>query len=78
MSRMSASSMMFPRAKGTPSPQHSAAPMPARVVVKIPKGGELHVKHVDNGVIASVRDKNWNTTQEVFADCPESLSIEKS
>lgn len=75
---MTASAMATPRSKGAVSPQHSAAPMPAKVVVSIPKGGELHVKHVDNGVIASVRDKNWNTTQEVFASCPEDLSIKKS
>jgi hypothetical protein len=64
-------------AMGKPSSEMSAnaASQAKRVDVKVPKGGEMHIRHLDNGVMVSSRDANYNRVQEVFAETPEQLNI---
>lgn len=46
--------------------------------IHVPQGGEVHIRRVANGVVASARDSNYNTVLEVFADSPEALSLTTS
>lgn len=38
-----------------------------RVAVRIPPGGEARVRHIDNGVVVTTHDANYNQTGEVHA-----------
>jgi len=43
-----------------------------RVAVRVPPGGEARVRHIDNGVVVTTHDANYNQVGEVHApsaDC---------
>ena len=53
-------------------PANPAAGAP--VDVKIPDGGSVHVRKIDNGVVATIHDRNYNS-REVHAPSAGHLRI---
>lgn len=66
MPRMGANRAM-PAAKGNSKVVSST--------VMVPKGHDLHVRKIDNGHIAVVRDKNYNTVSETFVKDTSAIKI---
>ena len=82
MSRMTPADMMRratqsqPQAAPAPVPQAKGhQPQPGNAV-RVPKGGEVHVRKIDNGHIAVVRDSSYNTVSETFMNDPGQLRLE--
>ena len=73
MARFTAKQMMQPRKKGQP-----AAPAPAtpKVTVRVPPGGEASMRRINNGMVVTTRDANWNRGDEVFVADPSQLNLE--
>lgn len=87
MAQRSAKEMSTPRVVpvGSHSDQkpvvnnQTAASSGARVPVAIPSGGEMHVRSLKGGgVLASVRDSNYNTVSETYAEDPTAIDISTS
>ena len=80
MARMTSASMLLPK-KGPvvqPTPRAVVAAPPRQTVapvLKVPQGGEVTVRPIDNGFIASSRDKNWNKGSEVFVSDISQLKL---
>lgn len=72
MSRFTAAQMVQARKKGS---KPAAAPT-GKVAVKVPAGGRVNIRRIDNGVVAEVTDSNWNRVTEVFASDAGSLNLE--
>ena len=69
MTRYSAQDMLKPKTAGKAAAQPVKAPSaPAgQQTVKVPAGGQVTIRKVANGVVASVTDSNWRNTSEVIA-----------
>lgn len=77
MSRFTAAQMVQARKKGTKPAQANAAPATGKVVVvKVPAGGRVNIRHIDNGVVAEVTDSKWNRVGEHFAADASSINLE--
>ena len=72
MSRFTAAQMTQARKKGS----KPAAAQTGKVAVKVPAGGRVNIRRIDNGVVAEVTDSNWNRVTEVFASDAGSLNLE--
>lgn len=57
-------------------PGAAAAPVaaPKKTVVKVPAGGEASVRKIDNGLVVTTGDANWNRHGEVFV--PEGSQLD--
>lgn len=82
MSRMTSGNMTGRvQPVGTNMPKRSATPtMPSaggkKSTIAVPKGGEVHVRKIDNGHIAVVRDSNYNTVSETYVADTGQLRLE--
>lgn len=76
MSRFTAAQMAQARKKGTKPAQANAASAAGKVAVKVPTGGRVNIRRIDNGVVAEVTDSKWNRVTEVFASDAGSLNLE--
>ncbi|WGH15547.1 virion structural protein [Pseudomonas phage PA_LZ03] len=76
MSRFTAAQMAQARKKGTKPAQANAAPATGKVAVKVPAGGRVHIRRIDNGVVAEVTDSKWNRVGEHFAADASSINLE--
>lgn len=86
MSHRSAKDMATPRMKDTAvgsrtdqSPivnKQTTAADGARVPIKIPAGGEAHLRSLKGGgVLVSTRDANYNTVAETYAEDPAAIDV---
>lgn len=73
MSRFTSSQMSSARKKGQPQASATASP---KVTVRVPPGGEASMRRINNGVVVTTRDANWNRGEEVFVSDPSQLNIE--
>lgn len=76
MSRFTAAQMAQARKKGTKPAQANAAPVTGKVAVKVPAGGRVNIRRIDNGVVAEVTDSKWNRVGEHFAADASSINLE--
>ncbi|YP_009966493.1 virion structural protein [Pseudomonas phage vB_PaeS_PAO1_Ab19] len=76
MSRFTAAQMVQARKKGTKPAQANAAPATGKVAVKVPAGGRVNIRRIDNGVVAEVTDSKWNRVGEHFAADASSINLE--
>jgi len=76
MSRFTAAQMAQARKKGTKPAQANAAPAAGKVAVKVPAGGRVNIRRIDNGVVAEVTDSKWNRVGEHFAADASSINLE--
>ncbi|MFA5702900.1 MAG: hypothetical protein WC982_05205 [Advenella sp.] len=78
MARFSAQDMLKPKtdqgSRSSTPPQPAATKGPQ--AVQVPKGGQVTIRKVSNGVVATVTDSNWRNTQEVIASKASDLKIE--
>lgn len=72
MSRFTAAQMSQARKKGS---KPAAAPT-GKVAVKVPVGGRVNIRRIDNGVVAEVTDSKWNRVGEHFAADASSINLE--
>lgn len=61
--------------KGIPGKKAPSSGAPG-TTLKVPLGGEVRVRRVGNGVVASVTDGSYRTVQEVIATDARDLKIE--
>lgn len=78
MARYTAQDMLKPKTTGKATAQPAKAPAApaAQQTVKVPAGGQVTIRKVANGVVASVTDSNWRNTSEVIAQNASDLKIE--
>lgn len=75
MSRFTAAQMSQARKKGSKPAAAAAAPT-GKVAVKVPVGGRVNIRRIDNGVVAEVTDSKWNRVGEHFAADASSINLE--
>lgn len=73
MSRFTAAQMSQARKKGS---KPAAAASTGKVAVKVPAGGRVSIRRIDNGVVAEVTDSKWNRVGEHFAADASSINLE--
>ena len=76
MSRFTVAQMSQARKKGTKPALANAAPAAGKVAVKVPAGGRVNIRRIDNGVVAEVTDSKWNRVGEHFAADASSINLE--
>jgi hypothetical protein len=76
MARFSAADMVGARRKGE-APKPNNLVKGGQVRVAIPRGGAAEVRAADNGVIVSVRDKDYNRVSETVAVDASHVSFDK-
>lgn len=57
------------------APAVLAKPAPKKLAVKVPPGGEASVRRIDNGLVVTTRDSNWNNRTETFVPDGASLDL---
>ena len=72
MSRFTAAQMSQARKKGS----KPATTPTGKVGVRVPVGGRVNIRHIDNGVVAEVTDSKWNRVGEHFAADASSINLE--
>lgn len=73
MARLTARQMTQVRMPGAPAVP--AKPAPKKVAVNVPPGGEASVRRIDNGLVVTTRDSNWNNRTETYVPDGSSLDL---
>jgi hypothetical protein len=74
MARYTSQQMTQQRRAGQPAPPKAEA-KPAQQSLRVPQGGQVTIRRVDNGLIASSVDANYRAQGEVFVKDASDLKI---
>ncbi|USN14403.1 hypothetical protein DONNERLITTCHEN_00020 [Janthinobacterium phage vB_JliS-Donnerlittchen] len=74
MARYTSQQMTQQRPAGQPAPA-KADGKPAQQSLRVPQGGQVTIRRVDNGLIASSVDANYRAQGEVFVKDASDLKI---
>jgi len=76
MARYTSQQMTQQRRAGQPAPAPAKAEgKPAQQSLRVPQGGQVTIRRVDNGLIASSVDANYRAQGEVFVKDASDLKI---
>lgn len=73
MARLTSRQMTQVTLPGAPAVPAEVAPK--KLAVKVPPGGEASVRRIENGLVVTTRDSNWNNRTETFVPDGSSLDL---